>query len=55
MDAVEMLHAIADDCSRAEDACFWILTSAAAHLLGHHDNEGSTVEHYLGPEDWGKP
>ena len=50
MDAIEMLTAIAEDCDRTEDACFWILTSAAAHLRDHHDEEGSTVAHYLGCE-----
>jgi hypothetical protein len=44
LDPLEILDSLAKSCTRAEDAAFWILTSAAAHLQGFEDDEGSTAE-----------
>jgi hypothetical protein len=48
-DPVDLLNTLGDQC---EDAGFWILASAAAHLNGYNLNDGqpSTVATYL-PED----
>jgi hypothetical protein len=45
LDPFDILDSLAKSCSRAEDAAFWILTSAAAHVNGYDldDGEGSTV------------
>jgi hypothetical protein len=45
VDPVDMLNYRARSCPRSEDAAFWILTSAAAHLNGYNldDGEPSTV------------
>lgn len=45
LDAFDILDGLAKSCTRAEDAAFWILTSAAAHLNGYNldDGNGSTV------------
>lgn len=52
LDPVEILDHLARGCSRAEDAAFWVLTSAAAHLNGYNldDGEGSTMARLLGEE-----
>jgi hypothetical protein len=49
LDPVEIIDIRARSCARAEDAAFWILTSAAAHLNGYdlNDGEGLTVEAWL--------
>jgi hypothetical protein len=44
LDPLEILDSLAKSCTRAEDAAFWILTSAAAHLQGFEDDEGSTAD-----------
>ena len=49
-DPIDFLFDLADSCDRTEDAAFWILTSAAAHLTRHADNQGSIVAHYF-PEE----
>jgi hypothetical protein len=45
LDPVDILTDLAHGCSRAEDAAFWVLTSAAAYLNGYDlaDGQGSTA------------
>lgn len=47
LSAIDILSGLADGCSRAEDCAFWILTSAAAYLRGHRDDEPSTISVYF--------
>lgn len=44
--AIRLLTSLADACDRKNDVGFWILTSAAAHLGGDHEQgeDGSTAE-----------
>lgn len=53
MDPLEILNDLADSCDRGEDAAFWILTSAAAHVAGYDlaDGHGSSVASALGGGD----
>jgi hypothetical protein len=45
LDPAQLLIELAESCTRTEDAAFWILTSAAAHVDPNYkgDSEGSTA------------
>lgn len=47
LDPLEILDDLAASCSRADDAGFWILTSAEFHLSGFQDDEGSTADAFF--------
>lgn len=53
-DPVKMLRELADSCGRTNDAGFWILISAAEHVIHGTrkalDVDGSTAEYFF----WGR-